>query len=183
MDKIIPVIAATGVFVVAGWLAWGSIDPSARPPLAASEYTVATTTIDKTVYECNGDGKICPDGSIVGRTGPRCEFAACPSAETTAATIRTTMGQRMTGLNVSITPRAVLDDSRCPVDVQCIWAGTVYVRATIQTPTGSSDHTLEIGKAIQTDGYTITFTELTPAPRAGETVPESSYRFVFTVSK
>ncbi len=28
---------------------------------------------------CTMDAKICPDGSVVGRTGPLCEFAACPS--------------------------------------------------------------------------------------------------------
>lgn len=27
---------------------------------------------------CTMDAKECPDGSFVGRTGPRCEFAACP---------------------------------------------------------------------------------------------------------
>ncbi|MFA5929995.1 MAG: Kazal-type serine protease inhibitor family protein [Candidatus Micrarchaeia archaeon] len=28
---------------------------------------------------CTADAKICPDGSAVGRAGPNCEFAACPS--------------------------------------------------------------------------------------------------------
>lgn len=28
---------------------------------------------------CTEEAKICPDGSSVGRTGPKCEFAACPS--------------------------------------------------------------------------------------------------------
>lgn len=27
---------------------------------------------------CTMDAKICPDGSAVGRSGPNCEFAACP---------------------------------------------------------------------------------------------------------
>ena len=27
---------------------------------------------------CTMDAKMCPDGSYVGRTGPNCEFAACP---------------------------------------------------------------------------------------------------------
>ena len=27
---------------------------------------------------CTMEVKLCPDGSAVGRTGPRCEFAACP---------------------------------------------------------------------------------------------------------
>ncbi len=28
---------------------------------------------------CTMEAKICPDGSAVGRTGPKCEFAACPN--------------------------------------------------------------------------------------------------------
>lgn len=28
---------------------------------------------------CTMDAKICPDGSAVGRSGPNCEFAACPT--------------------------------------------------------------------------------------------------------
>jgi hypothetical protein len=27
---------------------------------------------------CTQEAKLCPDGSYVGRTGPRCEFSACP---------------------------------------------------------------------------------------------------------
>lgn len=30
---------------------------------------------------CPADAKICPDGTAVGRTGPNCEFAACPGEE------------------------------------------------------------------------------------------------------
>lgn len=31
---------------------------------------------------CTEEAKVCPDGSSVGRTGPHCEFAACPGEET-----------------------------------------------------------------------------------------------------
>jgi hypothetical protein len=27
---------------------------------------------------CTQEAKLCPDGSYVGRTGPNCEFTACP---------------------------------------------------------------------------------------------------------
>ena len=30
---------------------------------------------------CTMDAKVCPDGSAVGRVGPDCEFAPCPSVE------------------------------------------------------------------------------------------------------
>lgn len=31
---------------------------------------------------CTEEAKICPDGSAVGRTGPKCEFTACPNVKT-----------------------------------------------------------------------------------------------------
>ncbi len=31
---------------------------------------------------CTMEAKLCPDGSYVGRTGPNCEFAACPATRT-----------------------------------------------------------------------------------------------------
>ena len=34
----------------------------------------------KAVNACTLDAKVCPDGSAVGRTGPNCEFAACPAS-------------------------------------------------------------------------------------------------------
>ncbi len=34
---------------------------------------------DDNPVACTQEAKICPDGSAVGRTGPNCEFAPCPS--------------------------------------------------------------------------------------------------------
>lgn len=31
------------------------------------------------ITACTMEAKLCPDGSAVGRTGPNCEFAACPT--------------------------------------------------------------------------------------------------------
>ena len=34
---------------------------------------------------CTMEAKVCPDGSFVGRTGPNCEFSACPAVQDTTA--------------------------------------------------------------------------------------------------
>src|SRR3989338_6049186 len=34
---------------------------------------------DGSPVACTMEAKVCPDGTAVGRTSPRCEFAACPS--------------------------------------------------------------------------------------------------------
>ncbi len=36
---------------------------------------------------CTMEAKMCPDGSYVGRTGPMCEFAACPAAGSTSGVL------------------------------------------------------------------------------------------------
>lgn len=38
-------------------------------------------TNDDIHYACTQEAKICPDSSAVGRTGPKCEFAACPKVK------------------------------------------------------------------------------------------------------
>lgn len=38
-----------------------------------------TPTIQPTFRACTEEAKVCPDGSTVGRTGPNCEFAPCPT--------------------------------------------------------------------------------------------------------
>jgi hypothetical protein len=40
--------------------------------------TISPTTIPDEATMCTMDAKICPDGSSVSRSGPNCEFKACP---------------------------------------------------------------------------------------------------------
>lgn len=50
--------------------------------VATGAYLVSTRTVEKSPKPvfCTMEAKQCPDGkSYVGRTGPNCEFAACPS--------------------------------------------------------------------------------------------------------
>jgi len=42
-------------------------------------------TDDGTQKACTQEAKICPDGSAVGRSGPNCEFAACPAGNEESA--------------------------------------------------------------------------------------------------
>ncbi len=62
MNKAILIIL--GIVVVAGGVVWG-----------LTKYRGAEE--NEQVF-CTMDAKLCPDGSYVGRQGPRCEFAPCP---------------------------------------------------------------------------------------------------------
>ncbi len=51
--------------------------------LGAGWYLMRSPELNQTVA-CTDEAKICPDGTAVGRSGPKCEFTACPTATTTA---------------------------------------------------------------------------------------------------
>ncbi len=53
-------------------------------------YQYFSKTENNEEVACTMEAKLCPDGSYVGRTGPECEFAACPgSGEVTWSTTST----------------------------------------------------------------------------------------------
>jgi hypothetical protein len=177
MYKPMPLVGVAIAIGVALWVVIFAQNDSKPAPMPEA------TSTPQEVYECNADAKICPDGSSVGRTGPNCEFAACPSPDATAGTVTTYLGGSPTTLNVTINPKQVVSDSRCPEGVQCIWAGTVEVRTVLSTQVSHGEHILKIGTPQRFGDYTVTLTEVTPYPNAEETIPESSYRFTYEVKK
>ncbi len=172
-------IATAGVVIV-GAILWSAFSSTYTESIIAEPNVEATTT---EAWLCNGDGFICPDGSTVGRTGPTCQFAACPPANATSSTITAFLGGRATGLNVTINPREVVSDSRCPQGAQCIWAGTVEVRAAVSTEVAHGEHVFTLGEGRIFGDFLVTLVQVTPARVVGEVIPDSSYRFVFEVHK
>lgn len=51
---------------------------------------------------CTMEAKQCPDGSYVGRTGPNCEFSACPGTSGTSSS--GSSGSADGGVSISVTP-------------------------------------------------------------------------------
>ena len=53
------------------------VDKLTKPPVVPVRQPSDTSTSSEQTI-CTLDAKVCPDGTAVGRTGPACEFAACP---------------------------------------------------------------------------------------------------------
>lgn len=54
------------------------------PPTAISVTPIQPEpTVSAEFVACTMDAKSCPDGSFVGRSGPKCEFAPCPGEQPT----------------------------------------------------------------------------------------------------
>ncbi len=140
---------------------------------------------------CTMDAKICPDGSYVGRVAPDCQFAACPAPvvpggspapSVATTTFETGFNQSVTSNGITILPQAIIEDSRCPVGVQCIQAGTVRLRTKLSgISAASSDYVFTLGVAQKIGAVTIELVSVYPNTRPGQSLATSEYRFTFAI--
>lgn len=100
-----------------------------------------------------------------------------PYGETTIG-----IGDQAAFAGISIRPTAVIEDSRCPADVQCIQAGTVKVNVAVELDNGARrQETVTLGETTSVGGFAVTLKKVTPQkPRTG-TVKASDYEFTFEV--
>ena len=84
---------------------------------------------------------------------------------------------KLQGSNVVIRFRGVTNDSRCPSDVQCVWAGNAVAGFDL-SGAGQSDASLNTTldpKSVSYAGYTIALAGLKPTPKSGSTIPALEY--------
>jgi hypothetical protein len=85
---------------------------------------------------------------------------------------------------------AVEDDSRCPADVKCVWAGNAAVRLEVSTNRrDSTSLTLNTSRSsalvgeTQYQGYKLRLVELNPYPRSDQKIAAGDYTVTLLVSK
>jgi len=105
---------------------------------------------------------------------------------TACATVRPANVGPTAGLNqvaivdgLRIRPIAVIEDSRCPANVQCVWAGRLVVRARMNGPGWTQVRDFELGVFQAVDRYRVTLIRAEP-PAPGPIDP-GAYRFTFEV--
>lgn len=86
---------------------------------------------------------------------------------------------------VTITPLEVLEDSRCPVDVECVQAGTVKLRIEIQTgdEEEKEEQDISLNQNTRIGDHTITFADVFPAQKSESEIKPKEYEFVFQIEK
>lgn len=80
-----------------------------------------------------------------------------------------------------------VEDSRCPQDVDCIWAGNAKVTVKLTNSRGKSQ-TLVLNsninpRAVKFEGYEIELGGVTPTRRSNVRVNKNGYSASFTVTK
>jgi hypothetical protein len=86
---------------------------------------------------------------------------------------------------VTVTFYQIVEDSRCPTDVECVWQGDATAVITVQA-NGEFTDTLHLNvepREVTHGDYTIRFVDLKPAPVSTEEIDPSDYVATFRVSK
>ena len=130
---------------------------------------------------CTQEVKECPDGLFVGRSGPKCEFAPCRPNTPVKDGTTVSLNQRILNNGVYITPLKVLSDSRCPIDVECIWAGEVTLKVKLEKGGVSKEVTLKQNTPFVFQGSEVSLVGVSPGNETGKPFTQEAYRFTFRV--
>ena len=78
-----------------------------------------------------------------------------------------------------IRPLEIVEDSRCPANAQCVWAGRLQLRAEVSQARFRQVRTLTLGQPQDVPGGKLTLLSVEPEKLAGPQPPEAPPRFTF----
>jgi len=77
------------------------------------------------------------------------------------------------------TPQALVEDSRCPMNARCVWAGRLVLTTRIDGPGWRETANLTLGQPHATHGTSLTLVSALPEKMAGQATPPAAYTFAF----
>ncbi len=140
-----------------------------------------TNTNTNTPVACSEEAMVCPDGSVVSRTGPNCKFALCPNTGIKQETIASLNQKIFTG-GIYLTPLKVVSDSRCAVDAVCFWAGEVVVKVRLEKSGVIKEVEFKEGETVAFEGSDVSLVNVTPENNTKTTIKLPDYKFIFKVN-
>lgn len=93
------------------------------------------------------------------------------------------LGQKVRVGDVTVTPVTVVEDSRCPINARCVWAGRLVVRTQIDGRANGEPWRdtaeMRLGETFGTHGCVIALVSGEPGKTAERETPPGEYRFVY----
>ena len=81
---------------------------------------------------------------------------------------------------------SLIEDSRCPIDTKCVWAGNAKISVRISKNVHSQTVELNTNvrdNAVNVEGYSIKLIRLTPEPRSNVRINRNGYQATLEVEK
>jgi hypothetical protein len=104
-------------------------------------------------------------------------LASCTAAGPIEGPVR--LGQIASVDGPRVRPERVIEDSRCPTDVQCVWAGRLVVRVTVLGGGWTRHLDLTLGTPVNVADGSLTLVTAT-APRSTAEHHRTSPPYLFT---
>lgn len=101
--------------------------------------------------------------------------------------LRAGQSASLKGAGVKVRFASVAEDSRCPLNVQCVWAGNAKVAVVLQRG-GGRPTTVELNtnlepKAVSWMNYEISLTKLSPHPQSDAKINPKQYTATLVVRR
>jgi hypothetical protein len=111
--------------------------------------------------------------------------SAQPAAKTIS--VRIHAKKDVSGYGLRIRFIELLDDSRCPTDTTCVWAGNAKVRIDVRS-VGGNTRTFELNTALEPNvvkfgDYEIRLADVTPHPRSNISINRNGYVAKFVIRR
>jgi hypothetical protein len=108
-------------------------------------------------------------------------------AKTGEVKLRVAQEKTAPGTTIKVKFLSVIEDSRCPEGVNCIWAGVAKIKIQLRK-TGKPAKEFELNtnqmdKSITFEGHTIKLVTLTPYPKSGTAINATVYFATLTIAK
>ena len=79
-----------------------------------------------------------------------------------------------------VTPLRVVEDSRCPMNARCVWAGRAVVATRLDGPGWRQTTNMELGRPIVAHGIGVQLSSVQPEKMAGSASPDRPYLLGYT---
>ncbi len=92
------------------------------------------------------------------------------------------LGHPVAVADLTLTPRRVTEDSRCPMNARCVWAGRIVVETQIDGTDWQEVVPLTLGERSAVRGYFFEMVSAEPSRMAGsgtDPLQPEDYRFAF----
>jgi hypothetical protein len=90
------------------------------------------------------------------------------------------LGHPVAVADLVLTPMRVTEDSRCPINARCVWAGRITVETRVDGPGWRETLPMTLGEPAGTHGYVLNVISAEPGRMAGaEPTQPQDYRFAY----
>ena len=110
-------------------------------------------------------------------------LAGCVTTRTNEdGSVDARLGQTVNVGGPRVTPLAVLEDSRCPMEARCVWAGRVRLSVRVSTGAGSAVREIASDKQLQVADGQLELANVMPPRSVRGPIKPADYRFSFRFS-